>query len=138
MTLPAEKGVHAEAPVLAGGSKKKKKTEEETRTEMDLPDGSTVVGSAYSTYVDKIIARKNAAGEVPLDTLINPGTSLPLTFKFVYLSRKGATLHPLNTDYDLFSMGRDQDSVPDISDPLSADDLLRAQNGKLIGPVTNL
>jgi general secretion pathway protein G len=43
---------------------------------------------------------------------------------------KGA---PLNSDYDLFSMGKDKTSAPSIADSTSKDDVIRADDGNYIG-----
>jgi len=40
---------------------------------------------------------------------------------------------PLNSDFDLFSMGKDRMSAPDLSDPSSQDDIIRANDGSYTG-----
>jgi general secretion pathway protein G len=47
--------------------------------------------------------------------------------------RKDRFLVPLNSDYDLYSKGKDGESVPQIGDRRSQDDVLRANNGAYIG-----
>ena len=47
--------------------------------------------------------------------------------------RKDRFLVPLNSDYDLYSMGKDGDSVPPITSKPSRDDILRANDGGFIG-----
>lgn len=42
-------------------------------------------------------------------------------------------LKPLNTDYDLFSMGKDGLSEPGIDAKVSYDDVIRASNGAFVG-----
>jgi general secretion pathway protein G len=49
-------------------------------------------------------------------------------------SRKDRFLVPLNTDYDLYSMGKDGDSKPPLTAKASRDDIIRANNGAYIGP----
>lgn len=44
---------------------------------------------------------------------------------------KGA--NPLNTDYDLYSMGKDGMSVPSLADSASQDDIIRADDGGYTG-----
>jgi len=39
----------------------------------------------------------------------------------------------LNEDFDLFSMGKDRMSAPDLSDPSSQDDIVRADDGSYTG-----
>ncbi len=43
---------------------------------------------------------------------------------------------PLNTDYDLYSCGRDGKSAAPIDDPLSEDDIVRGRDGAYIGPAS--
>lgn len=47
--------------------------------------------------------------------------------------RKDRFLHPLNTDYDLYSMGSDGKSVAPLTAEPSRDDILRAANGAFVG-----
>ena len=50
--------------------------------------------------------------------------------------RKDRFLVPLNAEFDLYSMGRDGQSEPCITDPKSHDDIVRANNGQYIGPAS--
>ena len=43
---------------------------------------------------------------------------------------------PLNSDYDLYSCGKDGQSAPRIDDQLSEDDIVRGGNGAYIGPAS--
>ena len=47
--------------------------------------------------------------------------------------RKDGKLNPLNTDYDLFSQGKDGDSKGPLNAKASRDDIVRANNGSYIG-----
>ena len=47
--------------------------------------------------------------------------------------RKDGKLNPLNTDYDLYSEGRDGDSKGPLNAKASRDDIVRASNGAFIG-----
>lgn len=47
--------------------------------------------------------------------------------------RKDHNLVPLNTDYDLYSMGKDGRSVSPLTAQASRDDIVRANNGGFIG-----
>jgi general secretion pathway protein G len=49
------------------------------------------------------------------------------------LVRKDKSLHPINADYDLYSMGRDGKSVPALTAAMSQDDIIRANNGQFVG-----
>ena len=51
-------------------------------------------------------------------------------------SRKDQFIVPLNTDYDLYSVGPDGDSKPPLTAPQSRDDIGRANNGAFIGPAS--
>lgn len=48
-------------------------------------------------------------------------------------ARKDRRLNPLNTDFDLYSMGKDGKTKPQISQLDSEDDIIRASNGRYIG-----
>jgi general secretion pathway protein G len=54
----------------------------------------------------------------------NPKTSL---------LRKDGALNPINTDYDLYSLGADGESQPPLSAGKSQDDIVRANNGAFVG-----
>jgi general secretion pathway protein G len=48
-------------------------------------------------------------------------------------SRKDKRLNPLNSDFDLYSVGRDGDSSTSLNPPVSRDDVIRARDGRFIG-----
>lgn len=47
--------------------------------------------------------------------------------------RKDSFMNPLNSDYDLYSSGNDKESRDPLSNALSRDDIVRANNGAYIG-----
>jgi general secretion pathway protein G len=47
--------------------------------------------------------------------------------------RKDHKLVPINSDYDLYSMGKDGASQPPLTAKASRDDIIRANNGKFLG-----
>ena len=47
--------------------------------------------------------------------------------------RKDHSLHPINTEYDLYSKGRDGDSNTPLTAQASRDDIIRANDGQYIG-----
>jgi general secretion pathway protein G len=47
--------------------------------------------------------------------------------------RKDKSLVPVNSDYDLYSMGKDGASLPPFTAKASHDDIVRANNGRYIG-----
>ncbi len=51
--------------------------------------------------------------------------------------RKDKNLVPINTDYDLYSMGQDGRSVSPLTAKHSRDDIIRAGNGSFIGIAKN-
>jgi general secretion pathway protein G len=48
-------------------------------------------------------------------------------------ARKDHNLHPINTDFDLYSVGEDGDTVKPLTAKKSQDDVVRANNGSFIG-----
>jgi len=52
--------------------------------------------------------------------------------------RKDGPIHPINTDFDLFSIGKDGKSVSSIRAEPSHDDIVRAFNGSYIGTVRDM
>ena len=52
-------------------------------------------------------------------------------------ARKDHNLHPINTDYDLYSMGPDGRSVKPLTGGPSRDDIIRGRNGRFIGVATD-
>lgn len=48
-------------------------------------------------------------------------------------ARKDHALNPINTDFDLYSLGPDGVSKPQITQKDSIDDVIRASNGKFVG-----
>jgi len=51
--------------------------------------------------------------------------------------RKDHSLHPINSDFDLYSKGRDGDSVAPLTAARSRDDIIRANDGQFIGLAVN-
>jgi general secretion pathway protein G len=48
-------------------------------------------------------------------------------------ARKDRFLHPINTDYDLYSMGPDGKSTKPLTAKISQDDIIRANDGQFVG-----
>lgn len=70
-----------------------------------------------------------------LDPWGNPYQYLPLTTPASKGdARKDHSLVPLNSDYDLYSRGPDGASSPPLTAKASRDDILRANNGRFVGP----
>jgi len=51
--------------------------------------------------------------------------------------RKDRSLHPINTDFDLYSVGRDGKSTAPLTAKISQDDIIRANNGGFMGLVSD-
>ena len=47
--------------------------------------------------------------------------------------RKDHNFVPINSDFDLYSMGKDGQSVGPLTAPQSQDDIIRANNGEFVG-----
>lgn len=47
--------------------------------------------------------------------------------------RKDHALHPLNTEFDLYSMGKDGQSQAPLTASQSRDDIIRANDGQFVG-----
>lgn len=52
-------------------------------------------------------------------------------------ARKDRSLHPLNSDFDLYSMGADGQSTLPITAKASQDDIIRANDGGYVGLARN-
>lgn len=61
----------------------------------------------------------------------------PLTGKDKVKPRKDKSLHPLNSDYDLWSMGPDGKTALPLTAKASHDDIIRAGDGTFIGTAEN-
>ena len=81
----------------------------------------------------------NTLDELPMDVPLDPWGN-----EYQYLNirtagpgngglRKDGKLNPLNTDFDLYSLGADGESAGPLSAKKSRDDIVRANNGAFIG-----
>ena len=77
------------------------------------------------------------AGMNPIDPWGNPYQYLRMEGARIGQVRKDRSLHPLNTDYDLYSMGADGRSVSPLTARHSQDDVIRARNGGFHGLATD-
>ena len=88
-------------------------------------------------------------GRLPssLDGVAEPGLVDPWGNPYAYLNiedmqpgdkpRKDKNLVPLNSDYDLYSMGKDGDSGIPLTVKISHDDIIRANDGAFVGPASD-
>lgn len=77
-------------------------------------------------------------GEVGMDTLQDPWGNPCQYLNLVTNTnpgkvRKDKSLVPINTDFDLYSMGKDGDSKAPLTAMASRDDVVRASNGDFVG-----
>jgi len=76
-------------------------------------------------------------GEVPLDEWGNPYRYLNMAKeKGDGNKRKDKNLVPINSDYDLYSMGADGQTASPLTAVMSKDDIVRGRNGAFIGLAT--
>jgi general secretion pathway protein G len=126
---------------------------------------SAIAIPSYQSYIEKaritkaiaeirimdkeIFAYEMKNEELP-DTLSNIGRGKlkdPWDHPYQYLNfenisgsgkmRKDRFMVPLNTDYDLYSMGKDGKSKPPLTATPSHDDIIRANNGSFVGKATD-
>ena len=83
--------------------------------------------------------------QIKMDTMVDPWEH-----QYRYLRIAGANIKgkgvlrkdknqvQINTDYDLYSMGKDGASVSPLTAKMSRDDIVRAYNGKFIGIAADL
>lgn len=81
----------------------------------------------------------NSLADLPIDQPLDPWGE-PYEFLNIIDAgngkgafRKDGKLNPLNTDFDLYSRGRDGSSEGPLSATASRDDIVRANNGAFIG-----
>ena len=86
----------------------------------------------------------NFALPVSLAAIDRAGMVDPWGYPYIYVvvtgpggSRKDKFMVPLNTDYDLYSVGADGASVAPLSAAKSQDDVIRALNGGFVGLASN-
>ena len=73
-------------------------------------------------------------GEVPLDEWGNPYQYLNMAkAKGNGKKRKDKNLVPINSDYDLYSMGPDGKTTSPLTASISRDDIVRGRNGAFFG-----
>jgi len=91
--------------------------------------------SAWQSQHD---ALPESLGEIGMGSLLDPWGHAYQYMKLEGVegkgkARKDKNLVPLNSDYDLYSMGADGQSVGPLTAKASRDDIIRANNGGFIG-----
>lgn len=102
--------------------------------------------------IENMIARYQATTDQLPDSLADIGQAGrldPWGHAYQYLRIAGANIHghgkvrkdrslvPLNTDYDLYSDGKDGKSRTPLTAQASRDDIVRANNGRFVGLATD-
>ena len=95
-----------------------------------------VLASEISTFESTNERLPNNLAEIGRATLRDPW-GRPYEYLNVSLSpglaRKDLALHPINSDFDLYSKGKDGASQPPLTAASSRDDIVRANDGQYIG-----
>jgi general secretion pathway protein G len=104
----------------------------------------TQMGTDIDQYIMDYGTPPDSLADVGYDTLRDPWGNPYRYLKIMDSTdpgvqghrRKDHSLVPVNSDYDLYSMGPDGDSRAPFTARSSRDDIVRASNGGYIGPVT--
>ena len=100
--------------------------------------------SSISLAIDQFELNNNGALPLSLNELPVDVPTDPWGQPYEYLNsravgpgkgglRKDGKQHPLTTDYDLYSRGKDGDSKGPLNAKASRDDIIRANNGAFVG-----
>jgi general secretion pathway protein G len=105
------------------------------KTTTTIADIRLIESKAETWYTvhNQYPASLDELGPVPLDPWGRPYEYLRMAGARVGQVRKDRSLHPLNTDFDLYSMGPDGRSASPLTASISQDDIIRAGNGRFIG-----
>ncbi len=101
---------------------------------------------AMATFEGENLGRlPDSLADIGMDGLLDPWDN---PFQYLNLSdpsikgakgkaRKDKNLVPINSDYDLYSSGKDGKSVSPLTAQASRDDIVRAGNGRFIGKASD-
>jgi general secretion pathway protein G len=97
-----------------------------------------ILQKEIAEYETRTLVLPNALNDIGRGTLLdawgNPYQYLNIaTVRGMGNVRKDRWLVPLNSDYDLYSMGKDGKSKPPLTAAVSHDDVIRANDGTYIG-----
>ena len=106
-----------------------------TKATGDITDMDVLIAQFQS---DNKGAFPDGLADIGKDTLLDPWGN---PYRYLNLStlkgngqvRKDKNLVPINSDYDLYSRGKDGASQGPLTAPVSRDDVIRASNGRFIG-----
>ena len=100
-----------------------------------------VIAAGVDRYQQDSRAYPSTLAEAGMGSLLDPWGR---PYQYLSMSVPGARGHarkdhalvPINTDFDLYSMGPDGRSAPPLTAQMSRDDIVRANNGAFIGPAS--
>ena len=105
---------------------------EMTQVVLDMGVISTLI-KGYEIEYGKLPDTLEEIGWTKPDKWGNPYYYLNMDGATVGQKRKDRSLHPLNSDYDLYSAGPDGKTTTPLTAKISQDDIIRANNGAFIG-----
>jgi len=104
----------------------------QAKTDIVVIESSIVRYYVNRSAFPDTLAQVGAGGK--LDPWGNPYQYLNITTtKGKGQVRKDRNLVPINSDFDLYSMGKDGDSVAPLTAKASHDDIIRARDGQFVG-----
>jgi general secretion pathway protein G len=115
---------------------------EKNKVTTAISDINTIAGTLKAIMMENPdalpsdLASINFGNVLPLiDPWGNPYQYLPIYGRPANLkdARKDHNLHPINSDFDLYSMGPDGQSNKPLTSQKSRDDIIRANDGAFIG-----
>jgi len=106
-----------------------------TQTKGDITDMDVLIAQFQSDNNGQF---PNSLADIGKAALLDPWGN---PYRYLNLStmngngqvRKDKNLVPINSDYDLYSRGKDGASQGPLTAPVSRDDIIRASNGRFIG-----
>lgn len=88
-------------------------------------------GQLPAALADLLVS--NPAAVIPNDPWGNPYRYLDLRVNPVGMARKDKSAAPINSDFDLYSIGKDAQTMLQLNVAVSRDDIVRARDGAFIG-----
>ena len=97
------------------------------------------IGQQIATFQAERGSPPNTLAQAGVSTLLDPWGR---PYQYLLIAgvvpeppgvRKDHYVHPLNTDFDLYSMGKDGVSQAPLTAQASHDDIIRANNGRFVG-----
>jgi len=105
-----------------------------TQAKVDI----VIIESAIERYYANHLAFPDALAQAGVGGMLDPWGHPYQYLNITTTKNKGQVrkdhkLVPINSDYDLYSMGKDGASQPPLTAKTSRDDIIRANNGKFVG-----